>query len=237
MTTSTHYYAIIPAAGIGARFLSDTPKQYLKILNKTILEWTLQPFIENKKIQQIVLVLNPADHQFDNLNLDHPQIISVFGGKTRAASVFNGLNELLTVANPHDWVIVHDAVRPCISAQDISSLIEKLDADPVGGLYAVPVIDTLKQVSLTATVLQTIARANIYRAQTPQMFRFEILFTALKSALAKNLDITDESQAIELIGQPVHIVLGKTMNVKLTYPEDSMLIENYLRGISNIMKS
>jgi 2-C-methyl-D-erythritol 4-phosphate cytidylyltransferase len=152
----------------------------------------------------------------------------VTGGAERGQSVRNGLEALREWAGPDDWVLVHDAVRPCLCTEDLDRLLAELDDDPVGGLLAVPVRDTLKQADATGRVATTVDRAQLWHALTPQMFRLGLLCDALQSALARGLRVTDEAAAMEAAGFSPRLVEGRADNVKITRPEDLALAEFYL---------
>jgi len=223
------YWVIIPAAGIGERMKKAMPKQYCKIDEKTVLEHCLIPFIQHSLIQKIIVVLNKQDTLWPTLEIsNHPKIEITFGGKYRAQSVFNGLLHLQTLgARTRDWVLVHDAVRPCLTLQMLDHLIENLKDDKVGGLLATPVRDTLKRV-LDHRVEKTISRENLWCAQTPQMFRHGLLFEALEKTLTGRSLITDEAIAVENFGKQAKVVVGDIKNIKITFPEDLELAKLYI---------
>lgn len=213
-------WVVIPAAGIGQRY-GDKPKQYLQVINQTILEHTIEKFYAAKKI---VVALSEKDAFFSTLGCaSHPKVQTVIGGATRAQSVTHALVALKDTACGEDWVIVHDAVRPCLATQDLNYLVLSLKDDPVGGILATPVKDTLKEVS--DNLFKTVSRENLWQAQTPQMFRYELLL----KALAQSLNVTDEAQAIEILGLKPQVVAAQYPNPKLTYAEDLPYIEWLLK--------
>lgn len=224
-----NFWVIIPAAGKGLRMGASIPKQYLSIGEKTILEHTITKFANLALIQQIVVVIQSDDPCWQKLkHVQHQPIITAKGGQTRAQSVLNGLGALIDRAKPNDWVLVHDAVRPCIRYQMIEHLIESLANHEVGGLLGIPVVDTLKQTNAKSEVLQTISRDSIWCAQTPQMFRFQLLFTALRHAMENKINITDEASAIEAMGKTPKIITGDSRNIKITNSTDLSFAKQYL---------
>lgn len=228
-TRNQNYYAIIPAAGQGTRMNNAIPKQYLKLSEKTILEHTLQCFITHPRINKIVVVLNPSDCYWQTLAINTSEkILIAEGGDERCCSVLNGLELLTQFATEDDWILVHDAVRPCLHHADIDKLIQQLTFHPVGGLLAIPVKDTLKRTDNLGNVVETLDRKGIWCALTPQMFRFAKLKKALRNAVAKQQWVTDEAAAIELGGGMPLIVEGRHDNIKITYPSDLALAKKIL---------
>lgn len=229
MVSSAAYWFIVPAAGVGRRMGATKAKQYLSLRNKTLLDQTLSRLLSITNIKGIVLALDAQDSEFDqSLYSRHEKIYRVIGGETRADSVISSLEFLKDKAADHDWILVHDAARPCITTESISLLQTTLMNDPVGGILATPVADTLKQVN-DFTIVQTIDRSLLWQAQTPQMFRYKILHHALSNALANQQQITDEASAIELAGLSAKIVSGSTENIKITLPGDLALAEFILQ--------
>ena len=217
-------YVLIPCAGTGSRFGRDIPKQYTKIGNKTVIEHTLNAFLQLPEITEIVVVVSTDDTEIDKYTLISPKIrVARVGSDTRAKTVFNGLNLLQCEAN--DWVLVHDAARCCISIQSIRYMLLQLSEDKVGGILAIPVNDTLKQID-NGLINKTVDRNNLYHAQTPQMFRYNVLHKALSSCDLES--ITDDASAVEALGLPVRLVLGELSNMKLTNQSDIKLAEFYL---------
>lgn len=212
------FIALIPCAGMGSRFSNKMPKQYFKIGNKTVLEYTIRAFINTELIDEIIVVVNPHDTFIDNIieKINNPKVIVArCGGDNRAQTVLNGLDQL--EIDKDSWILVHDAARCCITPELINMQISELRDDQVGGILAIAAIDTIKYVDGNV-IERTFDRTKIFLAQTPQMFRFEILKTALKNA---NLSIvTDEASAVESLNKKVRIVLGSQDNIKITMPED-----------------
>ena len=235
MTAALRYWAIIPAAGISQRMGSTTPKQYLPIHNTTVIEASLNCFLNHPKVSGVVVVLHKEDQNWDKLDIDNNQKIhTVVGGESRADSVINAVEYLKkTPAKDTDFVLVHDAARPCLRCSDLDLLISKLENDEVGGILASTVSDTLKQAKskeLTFNVVsETLDRNKVWRAFTPQMFRLKFLKQALAHCSEKNITITDEASAIEAIKLPVKLVKGHSDNIKITHQEDLELAELILK--------
>jgi 2-C-methyl-D-erythritol 4-phosphate cytidylyltransferase len=221
-------WAVIPAAGIGERVGADIPKQYLQISGKTILEHALNPFLVNQRIKSVVIALNDNDTFFSTLNIRSTKdVITVAGGETRAQSVLNALLELEGRVNPDDFVLVHDAARPCLSENDLNELINMTIPDEVGCILAAPIADTVKKVN-NGKIINTLDRSELWRAYTPQMFRFHQLLNALTHCIKYKIEVTDEASAIEAIGLQAGVVLGDTTNIKITTPDDLAMAEKYL---------
>lgn len=225
-------WAVVPAAGVGVRMDADKPKQYLKIKGKTIIEHTLNKLFQ-LPLSGLAVCVAQQDNNWESLNVTHQKLLpTVIGGKTRAHSVLNGLRYLAEFATEDDWVLVHDAARPAVSKQALQRLMNELQEHAVGGLLAVPVNDTVKLANAEQTVKQTMDRSQLWYAQTPQMFRFSILKQALEQAQAteKNLNITDEASAIELMGLQPKLVLGEASNIKVTMPIDIAMVEMFIEN-------
>jgi 2-C-methyl-D-erythritol 4-phosphate cytidylyltransferase len=223
------FVVIVPAAGVGKRMLAACPKQYLKINDQSILTHTANRLLSHPRIAKIFIVVSDEDGYFAQTELaDNINIIRVSGGKERVDSVLNGLHAIDVEKYP--WVLVHDAARPCITHHDIDKIIEQCITNNCGGLLAAQVVDTIKQNSKTQlnTVGRTIDRSSLWHALTPQMYKTVELKQAIAQALEKNLEITDESSAIELSGLPSLLVLGRRDNIKITRPEDIALATFYL---------
>lgn len=224
---SRRTFAVIPAAGTGSRFGGGTPKQYLLLQGAPLIWHTLQALLADARIEQIVVVLAPDDTAWGaaclpTVGADRICIVRE-GGATRADSVINGINWLkkyIKVEN-EDWVLVHDAARPCLAVEQLTRLIDTLIDDPVGGLLAIPVADTVKRADPETRVEATIDRRQLWQAQTPQMFRIGPLQAAL--SVDDLSTITDEASAIERSGQRPRLVSGSLTNLKVTYPEDLVL--------------
>jgi 2-C-methyl-D-erythritol 4-phosphate cytidylyltransferase len=216
------FWAVIPAAGVGARMAADRPKQYLQLGGLTILEHSLLCFLDHPRLKGMVVSLAVDDPYWPTLPcaLDS-RIQRVAGGKERADSVLNALLHLhANGADDNDWVLVHDAARPNLARTDLDNLLSELKDDPVGGLLAVPAKDTLKRADANGRVTETVDRSLIWQAYTPQMFRLGALHRALADSLVSNIPITDEASAIEWAGQSPRLIEGRADNIKVTRPED-----------------
>lgn len=234
MSGEPTYRVVVPAAGTGRRMASDTPKQYLPLAGKTVIEYTLDVLLSCARIESIVVAIAVDDVNWPAIASrysDRP-VVTVRGGEERCHTVLNALDYLAQTAQDDDWVLVHDAARPCLRAQDIKTLIDTLADDDTGGLLGVPVADTMKQVDAAARVEQTVAREGLWHALTPQMFRLAPLRNALQQALANEQLVTDEAAAMELAGHRPRMVQGHRDNIKITLPADLALAAFYLQGRS-----
>lgn len=221
------YWVVMPAAGIGSRMQAACPKQYLQLHGQPVIHHALRPFLANTLIQGIVVALADNDTQWQPpANAD--KIHTVVGGAERADSVRAALAYLADFALPDDWILVHDAARPCLQDTDLQQLITTLNTHAVGGLLAAPVADTLKRANATQQVQITVPRAHLWRALTPQMFRYQTLCTALTEAHNNGVPVTDESMAVEAAGLTPQLVLGRSDNLKITRPEDLALAATIL---------
>lgn len=228
---SARFWAVVPAAGIGSRMGAGIPKQYLPINGHPLLEYTLSRFCQHPQISAVVAVIAKDDLYWPELGISvHGKIRRADGGRERMHSVLSGLRLLEREADADDWVLVHDAARPCIRGSDISQLIEKLQSHAVGGLLGWPVRDTMKRVAENDEIIETIDRTGLWHALTPQMFRLGELKAALEAALASGRIVTDEAQAIELIGQQPKFIKGAPDNIKITLTTDLELAEIYIRA-------
>ncbi len=221
--------AIVPAAGIGSRMRADRPKQYLSLLGKTVLEHTVEKLLSHPNIGQVVVAVSDDDPYYAQLALaQHPRVISVRGGDERAHSVLSAL-DYVHHHIPSEWVMVHDAARPCVHLSDITQLIDAVITHDVGGILAAPVRDTMKRSGADNSITHTVDRQALWHALTPQMFRTEALLTTLGDALQQGVTLTDEASAFEWIGQQPALIAGRSDNIKITQPEDLALAEFYLR--------
>ncbi len=224
-------YLIIPASGSGSRMNAEIPKQYLKLENGlTIVDQCLKTLLGIDQISGCVIALAEGDERFkDSSYYKHPKILGfALGGMERYHSVLSALNTLSEFASSNDWVLVHDAVRPCIKKTDVENLIGEIFNHSVGGILATRAIDTIKKIKDKGEVL-TIDRKKLYHAQTPQMFRFGILKEAINNAIEINNHITDESEAVEDLGHLIKIVTGSKSNIKITQEDDLELANYYLK--------
>jgi 2-C-methyl-D-erythritol 4-phosphate cytidylyltransferase len=239
MKPEPKFWAVIPAAGVGSRMQADRPKQYLPLDGRTVIEQTLDIFLRHPRIAGVVVAVSHDDAYFPSLCpvTDKPLQV-VDGGTERCHSVLNALRGLGALAHPADWVLVHDAARPCLSDDDLERLIETLRDDPVGGILATPVRDTKKRATPDGRIAATVDRADLWRAFTPQMFRLATLTSALEKALEDGFMVTDEASALEHAGHAPRLVEGSAENIKITRPEDLRLAEFYLaeRGRASIIR-
>jgi 2-C-methyl-D-erythritol 4-phosphate cytidylyltransferase len=224
------FFALIPAAGSGSRMGNELPKQYLSLANKPMIYHALKTLCQMQQIARVFVVLAPCDNdwlKYDWSEFTEKLIVLNCGGATRAESVLNGLvaaqNEFTVDAD--DWILVHDAARPCLSSSQLEKLINELAHDEVGGLLATPVADTLKRSNTDARIKQTESRENLWQAQTPQMFRYDLL----TKALSNTTNITDDASAIEALGLQPKLVHSDAYNFKVTYPQDLALAELILK--------
>ena len=225
------YFLVVPASGIGQRMNSTIPKQYIILENGlTILDQCLNTILSNDLISGFIVALDKKDSYFNSSNFaKDPKLISIAtGGKERFNSVLNALNALDQNAKPNDWVLVHDAARPCIRKEDINKLIEEVADDKVGGILANRIVDTVKQIN-NGGLVSTIDRQKLYIAQTPQMFRYAILKDSIEKAIKSNMHITDESEALESLNYSIRIVEGSSSNIKITTQEDIHLANYFLK--------
>lgn len=219
---SLPFWVVIPAAGVGSRMQADRPKQYLPLGDRALIEHTLDCFLGQPGLNGLVVCLADDDAWWPALACASDQRIQrAGGGRERADSVLSGLHKLTELgALDSDWVLVHDAARPHLAATDLHKLLDSLQDDPVGGLLAVPVRDTLKQADADGRVTATPDRALFWQAYTPQMFRLGVLRQALADALACGALITDEASAMERVGLAPRLIEGRADNIKVTRPED-----------------
>jgi 2-C-methyl-D-erythritol 4-phosphate cytidylyltransferase len=242
------YWLVMPAAGVGRRFGNTKPKQYAPLQGRTVIEWALAPFLADPRCAGVSVSLAADDPYWGEVAArlaelpgPTPELIFAGGGVERSHSVRKGLAALGTRAAADDWVLVHDAARPCLSANDLQHLLDRLDSHPVGGLLATPAADTLKRASTEPRanpsadpeVAQTVDRAGLWRALTPQMFRYELLCDALDRAIANGRLPTDEAQALEWVGQHPLLVQGSAANIKITSADDLVLAAALLNAREN----
>lgn len=210
---------------------SELPKQYLEVAGRPLLYHAMRSLAADPRVEQVFVVLAPGDRFFGHHDWSafEGRLEPLYcGGETRAASVFNGLLAAHDAIDAADWVLVHDAARPCLDADDLARLIHEVGDDETGGLLAVPVGDTLKRAGSDGRVAQTEPRDSLWRAQTPQMFRYRLLIEALRRA---DLNVaTDEARAVEDLGAKPRLVMGSGRNIKVTWPDDLALAELILGG-------
>lgn len=231
-----YYWAVIPAAGVGKRMRANLPKQYLPLAGKTVLEQTLSVFINHPRISGIVIAVSKGDSYWQDmennirkqLKSQDKLLIVADGGNERCHSVLNALQSLSQQVSECDWVLVHDAARPCLSIGDIDKLIDQLGDSDTGGLLGLPMSDTVKRCNSNKEVLETVDRSTLWRALTPQMFPLKLLMDSLQQAIADEALVTDEASAIELQGLRPIMVEGQPGNLKITHPGDLQLAEMFL---------
>ena len=225
-------WAIIPAAGVGTRMQAEVPKQYLPLCGRPIISHAIERLCSHSRVHGLVVGISAGDKHWPALRLPAVKnfIGTYAGGATRARTVCNGLRMLLDRgAHNADWVIVHDAVRPCVRQEDIDSLINTVTHTGAGGLLALPVADTVKRADAAHRVVETVSREGLWRALTPQMYRLTELHDALQLALGSKTEVTDESVAIEQAGGKSVVVAGHADNIKITHPGDLVLAELFLK--------
>jgi 2-C-methyl-D-erythritol 4-phosphate cytidylyltransferase len=250
------YWLVMPAAGAGRRFGERIPKQYASLRGRTVIEWALAPFLADGRCAGAAVALASGDTRWPKVAERIPAVTVCQGGSERSESVRNALLALNRRAGKDDWVLVHDAARPCLPASDLEKLLTQVGTHEIGGILALPLADTLKRAhrsdsvapaaasagaptraaaaskkELTAAapaIEATVERAGLWRASTPQMFRFGLLLAALETALASKRFPTDEAQALEWQGHLPLLVEGSTSNIKVTTPADLALAESLL---------
>ncbi|MFU8765048.1 MAG: 2-C-methyl-D-erythritol 4-phosphate cytidylyltransferase [Haliea sp.] len=227
MRPEVRCWGVIPAAGVGARMAASLPKQHLEVMGKTVLQHSLDALLAVNAVDSVVVALGANDPRAPALRAQ-PRVHLAVGGARRADSVLAALRALQKIAQRDDWVLVHDGARPCLSPADGERLVATVLASGTGGLLAEPVVDTIKRVAVDGRVLETVDRSELWRAQTPQMFRLGELTDALERALLAGAVITDEASAMEWAGYPVMVVPGSSRNLKVTLPEDLALAAFYL---------
>lgn len=227
---SAKLWAVVPAAGRGSRFGAELPKQYLQLAGKAVIEHSLQALLNCTEVSEIVVALHPDDGLFAQLPLSSsPRISTVLGGEERCDSVLAALHQLQAGADEQDWVLVHDAARPCLSELELQALLKVRDEAGCGALLALPVVDTLKKAGVEQRVETTVDRSQLWRALTPQLFQLGQLRQALQHCLQQQLSVTDESSALELCGFSPRLIKGHPHNIKITYPQDLALAEMFLQ--------
>jgi 2-C-methyl-D-erythritol 4-phosphate cytidylyltransferase len=230
------YFALIPAAGVGSRMGGDVPKQYLDLNGQPVIAHAIATLARASAIASVHVVISPEDGWWDGydwaalLDKNTAGKLCVWrcGGATRAASVMNGLAAMREAVRDADWVLVHDAARPCLTDAMLADLLATLSDDEVGGLLAVPVADTLKRADAESRVAATVPRTGLWQAQTPQMFRYGLLTRALAAA---GDAVTDEASAVEHLGLSPKLVEADSRNLKITYPRDLALASLILQHL------
>lgn len=238
MTLFPPVIAILPAAGIGRRMNHQCPKQYLTICNKSILEYAISALLGQPCIKQIIVAINKDDRWFNQLAVaSEPRVRVVTGGLRRADSVMAALHYADDIALSSSWVLVHDAVRPCLHQDDLLRLLAITISSKVGGILATPVRDTMKLASNsdnTITIDSSVERNNLWHALTPQLFVRQLLKNCISKALAKGATITDEASALEYCGYKPILVPGRADNIKVTHIADLKLVRCYLLDLLKV---
>ena len=231
MNASTRIWCVVPAAGVGKRFGSAMPKQYLQLNGKTVVENTLERLLSLSEISQVVVAISAEDNHFKSLKIARDsRIKTVIGGAERCHSVLNGLRYVTELGSDQDWVLVHDVARPCVRADDVRKLIRQVEQfDAVGGILANQVRDTMKRGNRINQIEATVDRSQLWHALTPQLFRLGDLRRAIESALDEGLLVTDESAAMERLGHHPLLVEGMHDKIKITHPLDLALTELYIQ--------
>lgn len=221
--------AIVPAAGIGSRMGAEIPKQYLMIGQQCILAHTLDCLLSHPDIDHVIVALHPNDRFFGSLSqASHPKLTTVMGGEQRADSVLAALNCIEKDDTTTRWAMVHDAARPCLTHNDIDKLIESIIHFPQGAILAAPVRDTMKRSHADGVISETVDRALLWHALTPQLFPTGTLKQHLTNALAQQVQITDEASAMEWAGISPGLVSGRMDNIKVTHPDDLAMAALFL---------
>ncbi|MCH8499600.1 MAG: 2-C-methyl-D-erythritol 4-phosphate cytidylyltransferase [Marinobacter sp.] len=229
--TTPHVWLVVPAAGIGQRMAAQRPKQYLTLDGWYLLDITLPRLLSHGKFSGCMVALAAGDPWWPQTrSAADPRITTCTGGSERVDSVLAALRALAQRAAPHDWVLVHDVARPCLHPEDLQRLLITLWDDKVGGILAAPVADTLKRADDQHRIDGTVDRRHLWRALTPQMFRYQTLVNALEQGMAAGVLITDEASAVEAMGAAPGLVEGRTDNIKVTVPADLTMAGYILRG-------
>jgi 2-C-methyl-D-erythritol 4-phosphate cytidylyltransferase len=228
-------WAVLPAAGIGRRMGSSIPKQYLPLEGSPVILHALRRLAAVAAIEKIVVVVHPEDDRWSEIAAQaatetSDRIITVMGGDERYQSVLNGLTALADIADEDDWVLVHDAVRPCVRTADIEKLIDQVSRHASGGLLGSAVDNTLKRVDDQHNVIETVNRESYWNALTPQMFRYGLLMKSIAAVVASSKSVTDEAAAMETAGFKPIMVAGSKDNIKITHQADLLLAVQILQN-------
>ena len=223
-------WAIIPAAGSGSRFSQHELKQYQMISGQTVLQHTVS-HLNQLPLSGYVLAINPHDSVAKTLDFMHSDKLHFCtGGKERVDSVLQALNYLSQMAAPNDFVLVHDAARPCVTFECLDALLNTAQQENCSAILAIPVRDTLKRVEKSNNITETVPRDGLWQAQTPQISKLGLLKSAIETSLQQGIVITDEASALEFIGEKVKVVQGRSDNIKITYPDDLELAQLILKS-------
>jgi 2-C-methyl-D-erythritol 4-phosphate cytidylyltransferase len=225
---TSRYFGLVPAAGSGSRFGADTLKQYSPLAGKPMLHHAIERLLAAPEVEIVFVVLPPADTEFRKYDWSAfgSRLAPLYcGGATRRDSVLNGLVACASAVDPNDWMLVHDAARPCLGKTELRRLIDSVASDEIGGILAIPLGDTLKRADDEGRILETEPRDGLWQAQTPQMFRHGMLMRALRDAE----HVTDEAAAVEALGYRPKLVEGSTKNLKVTFASDLDIAERLLK--------
>jgi 2-C-methyl-D-erythritol 4-phosphate cytidylyltransferase len=225
---TSRYFGLLPAAGTASRFGAAGLKQYAPIAGKPMLRHAIERLLALPELEVLFVVLAPDDADFRKYDWSEfgARLAPLYcGGASRRDSVLNGLVAAASAVDPNDWILVHDAARPCLGRPELRRLIEEVGKDEVGGILAVPVADTLKRGDEERRIVATEPREGLWQAQTPQMFRHGMLLRALRDAE----HVTDEASAVERLGYKPKLVEGSTKNLKVTFPADLEIAEGILK--------
>ena len=223
-------HALIPAAGQSVRFGGTIYKQYAQLLGKPVIAHSIHAVQKHPAVTGVTVAISADDGLYDELvRPDFPDVATVAGGDCRARTVLNGLRHIAAKNSNDEWVLVHDAARPCLSRKSLAGLIQHAENTGTGAILAMPVSDTLKYSDAAGNIKTTVDRQNMWSAQTPQLFKVQELLTSLESALRFGVQPTDEAQAIERAGLPAALITGCADNIKITRPEDLAIAESILK--------
>jgi len=225
---TSRFFGLVPAAGSGSRFGIAGPKQYSLLAGKTMLAYSIERLLAAREVEVVFVVLAPGDTEFrgHDWSAFGERLAPLYcGGASRRESVLNGLVACASAVDPNDWMLVHDAARPCLGMPELRRLIDGAGGDEVGGILAVPVSDTLKRADEEGRILETEPRDGLWQAQTPQMFRHGLLLRALR----EGTHVTDEAAAVEALGYRPKLVEGSTQNLKVTFASDLHIAERILK--------
>jgi 2-C-methyl-D-erythritol 4-phosphate cytidylyltransferase len=230
MSQSVRLWAVVPAAGSGTRCATKAPKQYLALNGKPLISHVIDTLLDYSDLSGVVVSVAENDARWAALHYRSQKLTTVTGGDTRMQSVLNAVLSLQTVVDPNDWVLVHDAARPGLTVDLLDRLLSAIKDHPVGGLLGIPAADTLKRVNLEGEVVETVPRERIWCAQTPQVFRYQLLCDALQAAQQAGTVVTDEASAVESLGHRPVMVSGCPQNFKVTTESDYQLMCNSFLG-------
>jgi 2-C-methyl-D-erythritol 4-phosphate cytidylyltransferase len=223
-------WAVVPAAGTGSRMQADKPKQYLPLDGQPVLWHTLTRLLNHPRIEGVVIALSEGDPYWTELHIDSTKpVLTATGGAQRSDSVLSALSTLQEHSSLDPWVLVHDAARPCLRAEDIDKMLAELSEDRVGGILGIQVTDTVKRVSTNGRIERTVSRDGLWRAATPQMFKLDNLKQALEQCQRAHYSVTDEASAMEYCGQQAKMVEGHADNIKITLPKDLALASLFMQ--------